>query len=137
MSNQVNNEYLPDHFIRGFFHVGIVADEPKKIAQFYIDNFGFQQFYDKVRPDLELNFITGHGIMLEILSRGDQPQGGPVDHLCFEVMNIEALVEKLKANGVKFERDDVVTRNDSFVRGYKWIYCRGLADERIELFEFL
>lgn len=130
-------EYLPEYFLKGLFHVGLVCDEPKKVAQFYMDNFGFKPFYDKVRPDLELNFIQGPGVMLEILSRGNQPHGGPVDHLCFEVMNIDAFVEDLKKKGVQFETETAIQRDGMFVRGYKFIYCRGLADERIELFEFL
>ncbi len=132
-----NQEYLPDHFLKGMLHIGMVCDEPKKVAQFYIDNFGFTPFYDRIRPDLELYFIQGPNMQIEILSRGNEPHGGPIDHMCFEVMNIDAFVEELKAKGVKFETETAIRRENMFVRGYKFIYCRGLADERIELFEFM
>lgn len=133
----MSDEYLPDSFIKGLFHVGLVCDDPKKVADFYIRNFGFKPFYDKVRPDLELYFLQGPGVMLEILSRGNESHGGPLDHICFEVMNIEAVVDRLKANGVQFEQETPTLREGMFVRGYKFIYARGLADERIELFEFM
>ena len=130
-------EFLPEYFIKDFFHVGYVCDDPKACAAWYCDTFGFETYYDKIRSDLELYFIKGHGIMIEFLSRGNQGHGGTFDHICFEVQNIEKLVEQLRTKGVSFEQDEVILREGMFARGYKWIYCRGPVGERIELFEFL
>ena len=130
------DEYLPEAFIKNFLHVGYVCDDPKACAKWYHDMFGFEIYYDKIRPDLELCFIKGQGIMIELLSRGNQGHGGTFDHLCFEVQNIEKIVEDMKAKGVKFEAE-IMRRENMFVRGYKFVYCRGPVDERIELFEFM
>ncbi len=133
----MENEYLPEYFVKVFFHVGYVCDDPKACAAWYMENFGFEMFYDKVRTDLEICMIKGYGIILEFLSRGNQGHGGTFDHICFEVQSIEKMVEAMKEKGIRFEQEEPILREGMFARGYKWIYLRGPVGERIELFEFL
>lgn len=126
---------MEKYFIRGLAHIGIMTDDPKRCAEFYVDNLGFRYYHEKDLGHLQLVFVENGGCVVEFVSRGARSADGAVDHIALQVQGIEDLVEELRAKGVEFETEKV-TCMDVFPRGCKNIFFRGPAGERLELFDF-
>lgn len=125
-----------DYFVKGLAHIGIYTDDAKRCAEFYIENLGFRQFYEACLGDTVLSFVECGGCVLEFVQRGTVEENGKVDHIAIEVQGIEALVEKLKAKGVKFETDTINKMPGLFPDGSKCIFFKGPAGERVEIFDY-
>ena len=74
--------------------------------------------------------------MVEFVQTGGTEVNGMVDHIALEVQGIEAMVEKLKSEGIEFETEEVGKTPDFGPNGMKNIFFRGPAGERIELFDY-
>jgi len=126
---------LEKYFFRGLAHIGIMTDDPKRCAKFYVDNLGFRYYHEKDLGHLQLAFVENGGLVIEFVSRGAISAAGAVDHIALEVQGIEALVNELRAKGVDFETKEI-SYMDVFPCGCKNIFFIGPAGERLELFDF-
>ena len=123
------------YFFRGLAHIGIMTDDPKRCAEFYIDNLGFRYYHEKDMGQVQIVFVENGGCVIEFVSRGARSGVGAVDHIALEVQGIEAIVDELRAKGVKFETEKINCM-DVFPCGCKNIFFKGPAGERLELFDF-
>ena len=89
-----------EYIVRGLHHIGIMTDDPKKCAQFYIDNLGFRPYYTMAMGPMTIEFVELGGMVIEFVGSGARDVHGIVDHIAIEVQNIEALVAELKAKGI-------------------------------------
>lgn len=87
----------------GLAHLAIQVSDFEKSKHFYLDLLGFQP-RPKTVPlaDGRPLVSTIQGLGITTGGPGDQKQ---LDHMAFEVTNVEALAEKLKANEVTFVKD--------------------------------
>ena len=92
---------------RGIEHIAICAEDTEKLAQWYVDTFGFEVCYknSKTPPTLFVKQLGGS--MIEIMpadgarpERGDKSPG--IAHLAIAVDDFDASYEDLKAKGVNF-----------------------------------
>jgi lactoylglutathione lyase len=127
---------MSNYIVKGLAHIGIMAEDPKKCADFYVEKLGFRHFYEKKMGPMSLCFVENGGCVIEFIGRGPVPVSGTVDHIALEVMGIEALAADLKAAGVEFESEKINGMADFFPNGVKNIFFRGPAGERIELFDY-
>ncbi|MGB0454923.1 MAG: VOC family protein [Bacteriovoracaceae bacterium] len=122
-------------------HIGIVVKDIKKALKTYVEDYGHTQASEileienqKVRVVL-LN--TGNDVHLELIepSSEDSPvmsslkRGGGINHICYEVDDIEATYEKFKAKVVR----DLKPAPEEYFKGGRtfFIYRKG------DLIEFL
>ncbi len=124
-----------EYIVRGLHHIGIMTDDPKKCAQFYIDNLGFRPYYTMAMGPMTIEFVELGGMVIEFVGSGARDVHGIVDHIAIEVQNIEALVAELKAKGIAMESEKIGAMPSFFPNGSKNIFFRGPAGERIELFD--
>ena len=127
---------MKDYLVTGLAHIGIMTDDAKKCADFYIKNLGFRSFYSYAIGELCLEFVECGGCIIEFVQSGTVDHAGVVDHVALNVQGIEALVEQLKANGIEFETEEISKMPDFYPNGVKNIFFRGPAGERIELFDY-
>jgi catechol 2,3-dioxygenase-like lactoylglutathione lyase family enzyme len=93
-------------------HIALVTDDPVKTAEFYKQHFGLTELYRRPSATGEKGVWLSDGyIYFAILKygTGDAPKLGPgqtselrgIHHIGFQVDNLEATEQQLKAAGVK------------------------------------
>ena len=83
-------------------HLLLMVSDLEKSMDFYLNTLGFTRRVDaKPLPDGRPFIATHEGLGLTAGGPGDMRQ---MDHLAFEVRNVEALYEKLKKIGAQFPR---------------------------------
>lgn len=127
---------MSNYLVKGLAHIGIMTDDAKGCAQFYIDNLDFRPFYSYKLGDLVLEFVECGGMVLEFVQSGKVTDAGVVNHIAIEVQGIENLVEKLRAKGIVFETEEIAQMPGFFPNGVKNIFFSGPAGERVELFDY-
>ncbi len=123
------------YLFKGLAHIGIMTDNPQKCVDFYCNNLGFRPYHTADMGPFQLVFVENGGMVIEFVGVGAKPENGIVDHIAIEVMGIEALVEELKAKGVKID-GDIGSMPALFPNGFKNIFFTGPAGEKIELVDF-
>ncbi len=87
----------------GFGHLLLKCKDMEATAAFYVDQLGFTRKTDaKPLPDGRPLIVTNQGLGLTEGGTGSQAQ---MDHFAFEVQDVAALNDKLKANGTPFVRE--------------------------------
>lgn len=127
---------MNDYLVTGLAHIGIMTDDAKKCADFYISNLGFHPFYSYQKDGLCLEFVKNGGCIIEFIQGTHTPEAGTVNHVALEVQGIEALTRQLREKGIRFETDEITKMPDLFPNGVKNIFFSGPAGERIELFDY-
>ncbi len=83
-------------------HLLLMVSDLERAMEFYLDTLGFTRRVDaKPLPDGRPFIATMEGLGLTAGGPGDLKQ---VDHLAFEVRNVDALYRKLKKKGARFTR---------------------------------
>jgi len=113
----------------------IVRDVSASVA-FYSENFGFelrQQFGPAMaivaKGDLTLWLAGPVSSAAQAMPDGRKPESGGWNRIVLEVKGLPALVERLRASGVKF-RNEIVTGP-----GGSQILCEDPSGNCLELFE--
>lgn len=127
---------MKDYLVTGLAHIGIMTDDAKKCANFYVNHLNFHPHYSYKAGELCLEFVENGGCVIEFVQSGQETAAGIVNHIALEVQGIEALVEKLRGEGIVFETEEITKMPDFFPNGVKNIFFRGPAGERIELFDY-
>lgn len=128
--------------IKGVQHLGIPVSDIEKSKKWYNDILGFQLIYETKIPgdagNIHVAFIKLHDFVIEmyqlsgkeleeIKSRGQ----GHIDHIAFDVDNIEAVFEKLNEAGIQ-----TIEGTPRFLpfweNGVKFLTILGPDDEKIE-----
>jgi catechol 2,3-dioxygenase-like lactoylglutathione lyase family enzyme len=119
-------------------HIGIMTPDCDASLAFYVENFGFEKGERVVIPRdggfATLQFAHLGDLVLEFV----QPQGGtgpmvqPPIHFSFRVKDIYDDIARLKAKGVKFDREDEIPLTGRTPK-HRNAFCYGPAGERIEL----
>ena len=127
---------MKNYLVTGLAHIGIMTDDAKKCADFYVNHLGFHPHYSYKSGELIIEFVENGGCVIEFVQSGQQTQAGIVNHIALEVQGIEALVEELRSAGVEFETEEITKMPNFFPNGVKNIFFAGPAGERIELFDY-
>ena len=127
---------MSNYLVKGLAHIGILAEDARACADFYIKHLNFRYQYEHMLGDLLLVFVECGGCVVEFVQTGGLDHGGVVDHIALEVQGIEAMVKKLKEDGIVFETEEIGRTPDFGPNGMKNIFFKGPAGERIELFDY-
>ena len=117
--------------------VRYIVNDVDSVIPFYTDMLGFKVemhpapgFASLLRGDLQLLLNRpGAGGAGQAMPDHQRPSPGGWNRFQIEVDNLEAIVEKLKASGVRF-RNEIVTGN-----GGKQVLVEDPSGNPIELFE--
>jgi catechol 2,3-dioxygenase-like lactoylglutathione lyase family enzyme len=86
-------------------HVHLKAADPDKLQAWYVDTFGAEK---SSRMNLPSAVVPGGRIDL-LKAAADAPtepsKGRAIDHIGFEVDDLDAFAAKLRAKGIKFDRE--------------------------------
>jgi len=113
-----------------FHHIHEVATDPESVRAWYVKTFGAKagmrgQFMAAIVPGGEVDFRKAD-------IAGAPTKGRSLDHIGFEVTNLEAFCKKLEAEGVTF---DTTYRVVPQLDGLKIAYVLDPMGTRIELTE--
>jgi catechol 2,3-dioxygenase-like lactoylglutathione lyase family enzyme len=125
---------MSEYLFCGCAHVGIMTGDVQKCVDFYCNNLGFRPFYKGQMGPMPLTFVECGGLIVEFIAAGNAKPGGAVDHIALEVQGIEAIVEKLRANGV--EIGPVGSAPNFFPNGMKNVFFTGPNGETLEYVEY-
>jgi catechol 2,3-dioxygenase-like lactoylglutathione lyase family enzyme len=113
-------------------HIHLMVSDPLQAQKWYVQNFGATA---GKRAQYETANVPGTEITL---GKTDTPQaptkGRSVDHMGFEVKNIDAFVAKLQAAGLK---TDGAIRNSTNAAGLRIVYVTDPWGTEIEITEGL
>ena len=82
-------------------HVHLKGEDPKKTAQFYIDNFGATLKNEASNGNIQLNL---HGLQLNVTTISaaqNRKQNYGIEHIAVDTDDYAGTMAKLKANGVR------------------------------------
>jgi catechol 2,3-dioxygenase-like lactoylglutathione lyase family enzyme len=113
-------------------HIHLMVSDPLEAQQWYVQNFG-------ATPGKRAQYDTANVPGAEItLAKTDTPQaptkGRSVDHIGFEVKNIDAFVARLRAAGIKTDGE---IRNSANASGLRIVYVTDPWGTEIEITEGL
>ncbi len=93
---------LPSPCVLGYGHMLLMVEDMDKAVSFYVDQLGFRIRPAKPLADGRPFTAFEQGIALVA---GRQPGHRQVDHVAFEVDDVRALRDRLRANKVPFFND--------------------------------
>jgi catechol 2,3-dioxygenase-like lactoylglutathione lyase family enzyme len=124
------NTSIPTPFL--MHHIHLFVPDPLAAQKWYVQNFGA---IAGKRGQFETASVPGTEITL---AKADAPQaptkGRSVDHMGFEVKNIDAFVAKLQAAGIK---TDAAVRGSTNASGLRIVYITDPWGTEIEITEGL
>ncbi len=93
-------------------HLGIAVHDLEGALGFYRDSLGLQheETVDIVERGMRIAFLRAGGVLVELMeplheqseiSRFLEKRGAGIHHLCFEVDDIQATIERLQTEGVR------------------------------------
>ena len=111
-------------------HVHIFASDLKKSFQFYQENFGGKVILDAEFAGTRNVFMRVGNGRLHFYDQPPKYSGrGSIHHFGIQTENLEAMVTRLKSNGILFQKDITDFRH------WKYIMVPAPDDILIELFE--
>jgi len=133
--DQVNVEFTEDATLKvpiQFHHIHISTPEQEKAREWYVKTFGARA---GVRGAFPAAFIPGGEVDFRKAQQAEAPtKGRSLDHIGFEVKNLEAFCKNLVAQGFKL---DVPYREVPQLDGLKLAFVIDPEGTRIELTEGL
>jgi lactoylglutathione lyase len=117
----------------GLHHAGVYVSNLERSIAFYGDVFGLELAERLSLDGEEIAFLSVGSARLELIQSGSGPRpDGVVDHVAFEVNNLDVLVQQLRERRVSV-LDSVPLAVPAL--GARIVFCLGPDAERIELFE--
>ncbi len=118
----------------GLHHAGVYVASLARSIAFYREVFGLEVAEQFSFGGEDIAFLGLGGARLELIE-GAPTRGahGAVDHVAFEVQGLDALVARLRVQGVTL-LDEAPTPVPRL--GARILFCAGPDGERIELLEY-
>ncbi len=131
--------------IKKIDHLAIVVEDLDAAAAFYRDQLGLtiEQVQHVEREEVTVAFLDVGGSHIELLqptttdsgvAKYLAKRGGGMHHLCLEVDDINAMLEKLHAGGVRLINPQAVEGNGG--RRYAFIHPESTFGVLIELYQY-
>ncbi len=125
-------------FVEGLHHVGIPTCDMAGTVRFYTDLGGEIIFekddVDEGRP-IQVKLFRFHGMLIECYERATTAGvAGAVDHLAFQVHDIERMYALCKEKGYRLMEDcaEQIGYSTYWPRGAQWFIVYGPNGEKIE-----
>ena len=116
-------------------HIGLVVKDVEQSAEFYCKVLGCTKVDEQVDDRLKIWVLRAGNQLIELLQYLKVDQGergaGAIDHICFQVDDMDDAVAKLRAAGVKLLFD----APRLFGNGRKIFFFAGPDGERLEFLQ--
>jgi catechol 2,3-dioxygenase-like lactoylglutathione lyase family enzyme len=132
--DKINVEFTEDPAVKSavFHHIHISTPDQEKAREWYLKTFGARA---GTRGTFPAAFIPGGEVDFRKAQQPEAPsKGRSLDHIGFEVKNLEAFCKRLESDGVKLE---VAYREMPQLGGLKLAFLIDPEGTRIELTEGL
>ncbi|MBU2548158.1 MAG: methylmalonyl-CoA epimerase [Proteobacteria bacterium] len=95
--------------IKRIAHIGVAVADSEKASQFYTDMLGLSLESNEMVGELQVHFVPVGGTNIElcqsttedgVIAKWIAKRGEGVQHVAYEVEDIDAALEELKAKGV-------------------------------------
>jgi catechol 2,3-dioxygenase-like lactoylglutathione lyase family enzyme len=133
--DKINVEFTEDASLSGpirFHHIHVSTPDQEKARAWYVKTFGARA---GTRGQFPAAFIPGAEVDFRKAAQAEAPtKGRSLDHIGFEVKNLEAFCKQLEADGMKLE---VAYREMPQLGGLKLAFLIDPEGTRIELTEGL
>lgn len=137
--------------INGLAQISIYVSDHKASEEFYRSVFGFKAVHEltlPITPDMNLGVDEGEAfitfmdlgslrIELVEMPNGTKRADGPIDHITFNVTDIDAVMEDMRKKGIVFETRETLSGGYLSGTHSRFILFRGPDGEHIELTEIL
>ena len=125
-------------------HIAIVVTDLEEAQQFWVQALGLplKRVEDVAEEAVKVAFLSTGGSEIELLQPTDeksgvarylQKRGAGMHHLCLEVPDIEAAMERLRSHEVELLNDAPREANDG--RLYAFIHPRSTDGVLVELYQ--
>ncbi|MBK5252000.1 MAG: VOC family protein [Peptostreptococcaceae bacterium] len=116
-----------------FAHVGISAKDMEESIKFYTEILKCKILEDRTHPGMRLVFLDAGGTVVELVYREENCvlPDGPVNHMAFDVENLDSEIEFLKKSNIS------LLGNPKTVGKSRIIFFKGPNGEKIEFSEHL
>lgn len=125
-------------------HIAIVVTDLEEAQQFWVQALGLplKRVEDVAEEAVKVAFLSTGGSEIELLQPTDeksgvarylQKRGAGMHHLCLEVPDIEAAMERLRSHEVELLNDAPRKANDG--RLYAFIHPRSTDGVLVELYQ--
>lgn len=128
--------------VQGLAHINIMTRDMQRSIDFYAAFFGFETVYRTVIAErgLRLTLLKKGSCVLELVQPADTASvkigvEGSIPHFALEVAELDPLVARLKAAGVRCTREPFV--RETLMHGFKAAFFQGPSGEAIELMQYL
>lgn len=122
-------------------HIGILVPDVEKAAQWYIEQSGFTKKAEFMSGGSKVIFVvskTSH-VMCELIQRPDgseeakevERMGGHVDHIAYEVEDIEKEFEKAQKNHLDVI-EGIVQVPEFWENGFEYFLVHAATGEKVE-----
>lgn len=126
-------------------HLAIVVSQMDDALHFWRDALGLELTATEVNPgeNVNIGFLQIGESRIELLEPTDsesgigkylEKKGAGLHHVCVEVENIEAAMQRLRDNNVQLINDAPKTRHDDGIR-YCFIHPKSTGGVLVELYE--
>lgn len=121
--------------IKGLQHIGIPTNDMDKTVEFY-SKIGFEKMLETSDGDTRVVFLKLKDIILETYENGMAAMcDGAVDHIAFDVKNIEEAYDFITGLGIKIITE--ITALPFWDNGVKFFIAEGPNLERLEFAQYL
>ncbi|MFW6068726.1 MAG: methylmalonyl-CoA epimerase [Chloroflexota bacterium] len=125
-------------------HIAIVVSDLASAQEFWVDALGLplERVEDIPSEAVRVAFLETRNGQIELVQPTDQESGvarflrkrGPgMHHLCLEVADIEATIDRLKAHGVELINE--TPRESADGRQYAFVHPRSTTGVLVELYQ--
>jgi lactoylglutathione lyase len=119
--------------VAGLHHAGVHVSNLEGSARFYQGVFGFSVAERLCLGNEQLMFLQANCARIELIAGGrGERQTGAIDHVAFEVDDLDTWLSRLRQHGVRLLDEAPVEVPQLKAR---ILFCEGPDRERIELFE--
>lgn len=124
----------------GLNHIGIIVPDVEAAAAWYVEKGGFAQKGDFIADGSRAVFVQNSqaGVMLELIQRPEgheqalqAAQGAFVDHVAYQVEDINRTLEEAKACGMDII-EGVCQVPTFWENGFAYVLVRAAGGEKVE-----
>jgi catechol 2,3-dioxygenase-like lactoylglutathione lyase family enzyme len=128
--NMNKGDAVMKEYLIGLQHIGIPTNDVEKTVGFY-ESLGLETYYRKTDGGHDVAFLRLGSFVVETYKGEPAKRTGAIDHITFDVTDVEKVFALAKSNGYKLLDEEIVSL-DFFDKGVRFFMIEGPNRERVE-----
>lgn len=117
-------------YLQGIQHIGIPCAKLEDTVSFY-EKIGMKAIYQTANDKQRVCFLKQKNLVIEVYEEQIVNKTGAINHICFDVSDIEKVYQYIKGLSVEFVDEDICFL-PFWDNGVKYFTILGPNNERIE-----